>query len=272
MKVIVSLLMSMLFLFCLLYPFVMIYDRSLDEILLWSVVGFILACSIFVVTPAGQYLLRFTLGCRVPIGSERRRLQPILDEITKRVTEKTELDLKPVLYMIDDPAPNAMAIGSHSVAVTRGLFDSFDDNEIKGVLAHELGHLFYRDTRQSAAMYGAFWPTLIVHRVVAIIVAFTTPNSGMAFIFIGGFYIFMLIILWVIIGLLWLWNLMINLISRQQEYRADAFAAELGLRNEIIQGLEKLAMMDFGKKGLIARLQDTHPNIMLRIGRLERVG
>ena len=119
-------------------------------------------------------------------------------------------------------------------------------------------------------MYGAFWPTLIVHRVVAFIVAFTTPNSGMAFILIGGFYLFMLVILWGIIGILWLWNLVINLISRQQEYRADAFAAELGLRNEIIQGLEKLAMMDFGKKGLIARLQDTHPNIMLRIGRLER--
>jgi len=271
MRVIVSLIMSMLFLLYLMYPFVMIYDRTLDEVLFWSVVGTVFGCAIFVVTPPGQALLRFTLGFRQPIGSESQRLQPLLDGLSDKVTELSGRDLKPVLYMVDDPAPNAMAVGGHSVGVTRGLLDTFDDAEIQGILAHELGHLYYRDSRQGAAMYGAFWPTLLVHRLLSFILPMIAPTSLFSLLLIGMFYLLLLGILWGIIIILWLWNLVINLLSRRQEYRADAFAAELGLRDEMIRGLEKLSVMDYGKKGLIARLQDAHPNIMSRIGRLERV-
>lgn len=55
----------------------------------------------------------------------------------------------PKLYFVDTPIPNAFATGrshSHSVvAVTRGITELLDDDELRGVLAHELGHVKNRD-------------------------------------------------------------------------------------------------------------------------------
>ncbi len=55
----------------------------------------------------------------------------------------------PKLYIINDPAPNAFATGRNknhaAVAVTSGLLNMMDENELSGVLAHELSHIGNRD-------------------------------------------------------------------------------------------------------------------------------
>ena len=57
----------------------------------------------------------------------------------------------PVLYLIEDSAPNAFATGTfkkHSaIAVTTGLLEKLEKAEIEGVLAHELAHIQHEDTR-----------------------------------------------------------------------------------------------------------------------------
>src|SRR6202046_3779304 len=56
---------------------------------------------------------------------------------------------KPRVYIINDPAPNAFATGrdkNHAViAVTTGVLQMMDDNELQGVIAHELSHIGNRD-------------------------------------------------------------------------------------------------------------------------------
>jgi heat shock protein HtpX len=56
---------------------------------------------------------------------------------------------KPRVYIINDPAPNAFATGrdkNHAViAVTTGLLQMMDENELQGVIAHELSHIGNRD-------------------------------------------------------------------------------------------------------------------------------
>jgi heat shock protein HtpX len=53
----------------------------------------------------------------------------------------------PRVFIIDDPSPNAFATGRNpeksAVCVTGGLLDIMDDNELTGVLAHEMGHVIY---------------------------------------------------------------------------------------------------------------------------------
>jgi len=56
---------------------------------------------------------------------------------------------KPRVYIIDDPAPNAFATGRNKdhavIAVTSGLLQMMDQNELQGVIAHELSHVGNRD-------------------------------------------------------------------------------------------------------------------------------
>lgn len=57
---------------------------------------------------------------------------------------------KPRVYVVEDPAPNAFATGRNpehaAVAVTRGLMEKMNRDELEGVLAHELAHVKNRDT------------------------------------------------------------------------------------------------------------------------------
>ena len=73
---------------------------------------------------------------------------PRLYAIVERLTQKMGYPM-PKLYVIPTDSPNAFATGrnpSHaSVAVTRGILSLLDEEELEGVLAHELGHVQNRD-------------------------------------------------------------------------------------------------------------------------------
>jgi heat shock protein HtpX len=73
---------------------------------------------------------------------------PRLYTIVERLTQKMGYPM-PKLYVIPTDSPNAFATGrnpSHaSVAVTRGILSLLDEEELEGVLAHELGHVRNRD-------------------------------------------------------------------------------------------------------------------------------
>lgn len=74
---------------------------------------------------------------------------PWLHEMVERLSARAGIP-KPRVYFMDTPMANAFATGrspSHAaVAVTRGLVQILDRDEIEGVMAHELGHVKNRDT------------------------------------------------------------------------------------------------------------------------------
>lgn len=85
---------------------------------------------------------------------------------------------KPQVYIIDDPQPNAFATGrdkDHAViAVTSGLLSTLDDNELQGVIAHELSHVGNRD--------------ILVMTVAVVLVGFVSvlANIFLRISFFGG--------------------------------------------------------------------------------------
>ncbi len=68
--------------------------------------------------------------------------------LVKELTNKANLPM-PKVYIIDDNAPNAFATGRNhenaAVALTSGLINLMNENEIKAVVAHELGHIKHYD-------------------------------------------------------------------------------------------------------------------------------
>src|ERR1035438_8474197 len=73
-----------------------------------------------------------------------REQLPRLYAVMERLAAKANLPV-PRLYVIPEQAPNAFATGRNpghaSVAVTQGLLDIMDDDELEGVIAHELSHV-----------------------------------------------------------------------------------------------------------------------------------
>jgi heat shock protein HtpX len=77
-----------------------------------------------------------------------RKELPRIYEIVERLCSKTGLPM-PKIYVIPTESPNAFATGRNpqhsSVAVTQGILGMLTDDEMEGVLAHELGHVKNRD-------------------------------------------------------------------------------------------------------------------------------
>ena len=77
-----------------------------------------------------------------------REQLPRAYEVVERLTQKIGIPM-PKIYVIPNESPNAFATGrnpSHaSVAMTQGILNLLNDEELEGVLAHELGHVNNRD-------------------------------------------------------------------------------------------------------------------------------
>lgn len=167
----------------------------------------------------------------VPISREEA---PRLYAVMGRLAAKVNLPM-PKLYMIPEAAPNAFATGrnpSHaSVAVTQGLLELMNDDELEGVIAHELSHVRNYD--------------ILTSSIAATIAGAITWIARMGFWFGGGgeererggglTALLMLILAPIAAVLLQLG------ISRQREYQADASGAQMvGYPDGLISALEKL--------------------------------
>src|SRR5438270_14746 len=96
-------------------------------------------------------------GARPVTGEQAPKLYAVME----RLAAKGQIPM-PKLYVIPQPAPNAFATGrnpSHaSVAATEGLLELLNDDELEGVIAHELSHVRNYDiltTSIAATLAGA---------------------------------------------------------------------------------------------------------------------
>lgn len=215
-----------------------------------------------------------------------REQLPRVYEVVERITQRQGLPM-PKIYVIPTESPNAFATGrnpSHaSVAVTQGILNLLTDEELEGVLAHEIGHVRNRD--------------ILISSIAATLAGAITLLARMAYwgALFGGFggrdreerggggigALFMLILAPIAAMLIQL------AVSRSREYAADATGAHFtGNPYALARALEKLDAyskripmvaspssahlfivqplmgMDFGS------LFSTHPPIRKRIERL----
>ncbi|HTC62885.1 MAG TPA: zinc metalloprotease HtpX [Candidatus Saccharimonadales bacterium] len=169
-----------------------------------------------------------------------REEMPRLYQVMERLVAKARLPM-PKLYVIPQEAPNAFATGrnpSHaSVAVTAGLMDLMNDDELEGVIAHELSHVRNYDiliTSIAATLAGAITMIASMGRWAMIFGGFggsrDENRNG------GGLAALLMLLVAPIAALL------IQLgISRQREFSADASGVQMvGHANGLISALEKL--------------------------------
>lgn len=192
----------------------------------------------------------------------------------------------PKVYIMDDPAMNAFATGrdpKHAVVcATTGLLDALEDQELEGVMAHELGHVKNYDIRVSMFAFGL---VSVISLIADLILHFTFFSGGRdrhpAILLLG---IVAAIIAPIAASLIQL------AISRRREYLADATGAlttrypeglasaleKIGSRGSVTRRANtSTAHLFFANplsKGSIANLFSTHPPIDKRIEALRQMG
>ncbi len=194
----------------------------------------------------------------------------------------------PKVYMIDDPAPNAFATGRNpanaSVAVTTGLMDILDNQELQGVMAHELGHIKNYDMRVALVAFALVAIVSILADIMWRISWFGDGDDNNSSPLIMIFGIVAIILAPLIAALIQM------AISRKREFLADATGA---LTTRYPDGLAR-ALEKIGKHGSamhrqnpstahfffasplkgkgLAKLFSTHPPIEERVQRLRAMG
>jgi heat shock protein HtpX len=168
-----------------------------------------------------------------------REQLPRLYQVMERLAAKAQLPM-PKMYVIPQPAPNAFATGrnpSHaSVAVTAGLMELMNDDELEGVIAHELSHVRNYDiliTSIAATLAGAIAMIASMGRWAMIFGGFGGSRNNRNG---GGLAALLMLFVAPVAALI------IQLgISRQREFSADASGAKMvGHANGLISALEKL--------------------------------
>jgi heat shock protein HtpX len=197
----------------------------------------------------------------------------------------------PKVYIINDEAPNAFATGrdpQHAiVAATTGLLAIMDDQELQGVMAHEMSHVKNYDIRVSTMVFGLVSAIGILADFF-MRMAFFSSNSRDRDNNLGPFLILIGIVAWIVAALIG--PLVSAAVSRQREYLADASGAEITrFPDGLASALEKLKtygrpmrrpssamahmyISDPVKPSVAERLFSTHPPLDARIKRLKEIG
>jgi heat shock protein HtpX len=167
-----------------------------------------------------------------------REQAPQLYAVMERLCAKGNLPM-PKLYLIPEEAPNAFATGRNpkhaSVAVTAGLLKLMNDDELEGVIAHELSHVRNYDiliTSVAAMLAGALSVLASIARWGLMFTGYGGRDRGRG----NPIALLLMIIVAPIAALL----LQLG-ISRQREYAADAAGVKLvGHPYGLISALQKL--------------------------------
>ena len=148
-----------------------------------------------------------------------------------------------------------------------------NDEEIKGIFAHEFGHLAHHDTKAlliNVIGNGLF--SLVIMIINGIIRGYNVMTNlfrpGHDSIWIMNLLKGFVNIVTVII--MWVGNVILSFNSRRNEFHADNYASKIGYRENLIEALYFLSKLDMGGKvSFKDRMKMSHPHINERIGRLE---
>jgi len=239
----------------------------------WKIWAFIFFAIVYVLSlgiafsPLGEKLMRlFNHVRRLETAQEKQYLRPLFQEVYGKA--KSNHPSLPVIdiYIIDSMLVNACAMGSHTIAVTKGAVHTFSEDELKAILAHEIAHILNMNT--IALIYtmvgnGIFTLLILTVKLVCWLLGrlniFQKAVSVVEKLFDGVVFVF-----------LFLMQIAMAVSDRRAERRADEYAITLSYGDDMVAALyllEKITLK--GEGSIIERLLTGHPRVTSRIENLE---
>ncbi len=258
---------------------------------LFGTTGLTIGLIVGIVFVGGSYWFSDKLAVRaagaVPVTEAEA---PQLYAIVRDLTSRTGMPM-PAIYISPAAQPNAFATGRNpdhaAVAVTQGLFQVLDEDEMRGVLAHELSHVANRDILITSVAAAAAMGITFSARMVMWGAMFGGMGGGDRDRDGNIFGMLAMMILAPIAALM-----LQMMLSRSREYEADHSGAELlGTGEPLARALEKIegyakqVPMNVdpaqatayiinpltGRKASFAGLFQTHPPTAERVARLRHM-
>jgi len=243
-----------------------------------------LALSIFIYTislavalsPFGEFVFRQINNVReLYTIEEKEYLMPIFEEVYQEVEKNNPKASANIgMYICDEMTINAYAISRHTVAVTQGAVETLSKEELKGLLAHEFGHIIHGDTKMIMLITigsGIFSIVMLICKAVMVFLDYLAKmfDSSKTSTFALNLFKVIVNIVMIVFTFVIQTGLAIN--SRTHEFNADMFAHEIGFGSELISAfyiMQKTALR--GKESIANKIKATHPHIARRIGALEK--
>lgn len=235
----------------------------------------------FISLAFSKQMARAMLNCQ-QITQPRSRAEQIIYGSVQEIAQRLHITM-PEVWVYDAPDPNAFATGpsknNSMVAVSTGLLQNLREDEVKAVLAHEMGHVYNGDMFATTVLAGLM--NTFVYYIAMWVRRFFAERDQAAL----GFGLSL--VLQIIVSILA--SIVISWFSRQREYGADAFAAKVYGKESMISALraidrwvnraqfeystqDALATMKIsGQAGGVMSLFSTHPPIEARIAALEHL-
>ncbi|MEK7800507.1 MAG: protease HtpX [Nitrospirota bacterium] len=235
----------------------------------------------FISLAFSKQMARAMLDCQ-QITQPRSHAEQVVYGSVREIAQRLNITM-PEVWVYNSPDPNAFATGpsknNSMVAVSTGLLENLKEDEVKAVLAHEMGHVYNGDMFATTVLAGLM--NTFVYYIAMWVRRFFAERDQAAL----GFGLSLAVQIIVSI----LASVVISWFSRRREFGADAFAAKVYGKDSMIGALraidrwvnraqfeystqDALATMKIsGNAGGFMSLFSTHPPREVRIAALERL-
>lgn len=256
----------------LFYTLVMGSNISYPLSLISGLISYFIAMAI-IFSPLGEKILRFLEHIRkLETKQEKELLQPIFDEVYEQAKRRNPELGHIEMCVVDKVFANAYALGKHTVAVTKGAMQTFSEDGLKALIAHEIAHILYHDTIANIYVWlgnSTFMTWVFLVKGILSVVDFLQKEKKKS---MGQFVALLVKIIFeaILFLMTFLLQAVVAINSRKNEYRADRYAYDLGYGEELVEAFYLLEKIHLGDNStVIQRMLKSHPRITARIERLE---
>lgn len=235
----------------------------------------------FISLAFSKQFARAMLDCQ-QITEPRTRQEEVVFQTVRELAQRLHIQM-PEVWLYDAPDPNAFATGptknNAMVAVSTGLLENLNEEEVRSVLAHEMGHVWNGDMFTTTVLAGLM-NTFVYFIAMWVRRMFEERDQA-------GLGIVASIVLQIVLSVLAM--IVINWFSRRREFEADKFSGKAYGPAPMISALESIqryveaAQVEYSTQDALATMKisggtggwmnlfATHPPIEERIAALKRL-
>lgn len=235
----------------------------------------------FISLAFSKQMARAMLDCQ-QITQPGSHAEQVIYGSVQEIAQRLNITM-PEVWIYNSPDPNAFATGpsknNSMVAVSTGLLENLKEDEVKAVLAHEMGHVYNGDMFATTVLAGLM--NTFVYYIAMWVRRFFAERDQAAL----GFGLSLVVQIIVSI----LASVVISWFSRRREFGADAFAAKVYGKDSMIGALRAIdrwvnrAQFEYSTQDALATMKisgntsgfmslfSTHPPLEVRIAALERL-